>query len=183
MNSLFGRVGTTVAFCTFAATGFAAPCAPDAPGACTEMLLESSVTWDGAPIKYLRTRTPELTIRSIQFAPGVYNDWHIHEAPVYIYVMQGSFEVVHVDGRRETWNEGEAFNEVMNTPHYGGNPGSVHTKLVIMSPSIADCPFMTPWPLTDGPQCKESGSWFDGREWWRTRYGDWTWGWSWHGGH
>jgi quercetin dioxygenase-like cupin family protein len=147
------------------------------------MLLQSSVTWDGAPIKYLRTRTPELTIRTIQFAPGVHNAWHIHEAPVYIYVMSGAFEVFLADGRYDRWEAGEAFNEVMNTAHYGGNPGTVPTKLVIMSPSEVNCPFMTAWPLTDGPQCAEDEHWSDGRGWGHDRHGGWTWGWGWHGQH
>jgi quercetin dioxygenase-like cupin family protein len=156
-----------------------ADCAPDAPGACTEMLLQSTVTWEGAPIKYLRTKTPELTIRTIQFAPGVHNAMHIHEAPVYIYVMSGSFEVNLLDGRYERWEAGQAFNEVMNTVHNGGNPSATEwTKLVIVSPSIVGCPFMTPYPLTNGPQCHEDDNWRDGRKWGHDMYGGWTWGWG-----
>lgn len=169
-------MGCTIAVAAVASTTVRAECAPDALGACTEMLLQSNVTWDGEPMRYLRTKTPELTIRTIQFSPQTYNQWHIHEAPVYIYVMSGSFEVILGDGRHETWFAGQAFNEVMNTVHKGGNPSSTEwTKLVIMSPSIKDCPFMTPWPLTDGPQCKEDEGWFDPRKWHRDGLGRWGW--------
>ena len=169
-------MGSALVFAAAVSTGTFADCAPDAPGACTEMLLQSNVTWDGMPIRYLRTKNPELTIRTIQFAPGTYNKWHIHEAPVYIYVMSGSFDVILADGRKETWFAGQAFNEVMNTVHYGGNPSATEwTKLVIMSPSIKDCPFMTAWPLVDGPQCHEDEGWFDQRKWWRDGLGRWGW--------
>jgi len=166
-------IGGTVAVLS---TGAAAFCAPDAPGACTDMLLQSTVTWDGAPMKYLRTRHPELTIRTIQFSPGTYNAPHIHEAPVYIYVMTGAFEVILADGRSQTWYAGEAFNEVMNTVHRGGNPGTTFTKLVIMSPSMEDCPFMTLVTTlqSDGPQCKED-DWRDPRNWSRNGFGQWFW--------
>jgi quercetin dioxygenase-like cupin family protein len=129
--------------------GFGAPCDEYAPGACTEMLLQSSVTWDGAPMKYLKTRQPELTVRTIQFSPRTFNQPHIHEAPVYIYVISGDFQVDLLDNQNRViesrvWHAGEAFNEVMNTNHLGGNPSpNTWTKLVIMGPSKVGCPFMT----------------------------------------
>jgi quercetin dioxygenase-like cupin family protein len=126
-----------------------AACDPYADGACTEMLLDTTTTWDGAPMKYLKTKNPELTIRTIQFSPTTYNNWHAHEAPIYIYVMSGDFEVIMVDKhgteQRRTFHAGEAFNEVVNTTHRGGNPSySEWTKLLVMSPSEIGCPFMTP---------------------------------------
>jgi quercetin dioxygenase-like cupin family protein len=169
-------IGSLSGAFALASAGVLANCAPNDPGACTDMLLQSSVTWDGAPIKYLRTKNPELTVRTIQFAPGVHNKMHIHEAPVYIYVMTGSFEVFLADGRYQRWEAGEAFNEVMNTAHNGGNPGTVWTKLVIMSPSIKGCPFMTPTPLANGPQCREDEDSRDGRGWGHDEHGGWSWG-------
>jgi len=70
---------------------------------------------------------------------------------------------------------------VMNTAHYGGNPGTETTKLLVMAPSEVNCPFMTTWPLADGPQCDEDEHWNDGRGWGHDRHGNWTWGWGWHG--
>lgn len=126
-----------------------AACDPYAPGACSEILLDTTTTWDGARMKYLQTRRPELTVRTIQFSPNTYNAWHIHEAPVYIYVMEGDFEVILINryGQevRRTFHAGEAFNEVVDTTHRGGNPSTSNwTKLLVMNPTEVDCPFMTP---------------------------------------
>jgi len=97
----------------------------------------------------MKTHRPELTIRTIQFSPNTYNNWHIHEAPVYIYVMSGDFEVIMIDKHghqiRKTFHAGEAFNEVVDTTHRGGNPSASNwTKLLVMNPSEVNCPFMTP---------------------------------------
>jgi len=168
-------IGAITATLTLASACAFADCAPNAPGACTDILLRSNVTWDGAPMKYLQTKHPELTMRTIQFAAGVHNNWHVHEAPVYIYVMTGSFEVFLADGRYERWEAGQGFNEVMDTVHYGGNPGTVPTKLLIMSPGIAGCPFMTDWPMANGPQCHEDEGWRDTRHWEQDSRGNWSW--------
>jgi quercetin dioxygenase-like cupin family protein len=147
-----GNLVKALSFALLASTSslaLAAPCDPNAPGACTEMLLDTKTTWDGAKMHYMQTRHPELTVRTIQTSPGTYNDWHIHEAPVYIYVMSGDFEVIMIDKNgqevRKTYHAGEAFNEVVDTVHKGGNPSSsTWTKLLVMNPSERNCPFMTP---------------------------------------
>jgi quercetin dioxygenase-like cupin family protein len=124
-------------------------CDPHAPGSCTDMLLTTKTTWDGKKMEYMHTHRPELTVRTIQTSPGTYNDWHIHEAPIYIYVMSGDFEVIMIDKHgkeiRKTFHAGEAFNEVVDTIHRGGNPSTTNwTKLLVMNPTEVNCPFMTP---------------------------------------
>lgn len=138
-----------IAFFAMASSVSFAACDPKAPGACTDMLLDTTTTWDGTPMHYVRTTKPVLTVRTIQFSPTTYNAWHFHEAPVYVYVMSGDFEVISFDDRgkekRAMFHAGDAFNEVVDTTHRGGNPSASNwTKILIMTPSEVNCPFMTP---------------------------------------
>lgn len=110
---------------------------------CVTVIAETTTTWDGAPMEYLKTRHPMMSVRTVELAPGAANSWHIHEAPQYIYVEKGSFEVFLDDGRNMTWQAGEAFNEVVHTLHFGRNPGTEPTRLIVISATQEDCPFMT----------------------------------------
>lgn len=148
---------------------------------CTHVILKDTVTWDGAPLDFLRTKTPEVEMQSKVFAPGVHNNWHIHRAPLYIYIERGEFEVELLDGRRFAWKEGEAFLEVVNTIHKGGNPSATNdTKLVIAVAGKVGLPFMDAWPWDKPPEdpnddaCRRShhrhfdSPWF-GWPWWPGR--------------
>jgi quercetin dioxygenase-like cupin family protein len=119
---------------------------------CTHVILKDTTTWDGAPVQFLRTKYPEVEMQSKVFTPGTYNNWHIHRAPLYIYVERGDFEVILLNGKKKTFKEGEAFLEVVNTIHRGGNPSSTNdTKLVIAVAGKVGLPFMDAWPWTQRP--------------------------------
>jgi quercetin dioxygenase-like cupin family protein len=119
---------------------------------CTHVMLKDTTTWDGAPVKFLRTKTPEVEMQSKVFVPLAYNDWHIHRAPLYIYVERGEFEVILLDGKKKTWKEGESFLEVVNTIHKGGNPSTTNdAKLVIAVAGKVGLPFMDAWPWKTPP--------------------------------
>lgn len=142
-------------------------CDPHALGACPNILLDTNTTWDGAPMAYLKTKHPRLNIRTIQFSPGIFNGWHIHETPVYIYVMEGDFQVDMIDKQgnqiTKVFHAGEAFSEVVDTVHRGGNPSTdTWTKLVVVNTTQDDCPFMT--PVGSPPVCKAKWSGPHGEE-------------------
>ncbi len=112
----------------------------------TDVVLSTNVTWDGAPMEYLTTDNPELSVRVIDFMPGAATAWHMHPAPGYIYVVKGSFRVELLDGTAQTWHQGQAFNEVVNTAHFGMNPGPGRAQLVVITPGEVGGDFMTPYP-------------------------------------
>ncbi len=112
----------------------------------TQVVLTTNTTWDGAPMAYLNTDNPELSVRVIDFRPGAATAWHMHSAPGYIYVVKGSFRVELLDGTAQTWYAGEAFNEVVNTAHFGMNPGPGPAQLVVITPGEIGGDFMTPYP-------------------------------------
>jgi len=97
----------------------------------THVLLNTSTTWTGEPIKYMKTKTPEVRVQTVEFAPGAATAWHYHPVPSYLYVMEGIFQVETGDGRLQQFTAGQAFVEVVNTLHRGTNVGSVPTKLVV----------------------------------------------------
>ena len=97
----------------------------------THVLLNTSTTWTGEPIKYMKTKTPEVRVQTVEFAPGAATAWHYHPVPSYLYVLEGIFQVETGDGRLQQFTAGQAFVEVVNTLHRGTNVGSVPTKLVV----------------------------------------------------
>ena len=97
----------------------------------THVLFVTNSTWAGDPIKYMKTKTPEVRVQTVEFAPGASTIWHYHPVPSYIYVISGTFQVETGDGRLQQFNAGQAFVEVVNTLHRGTNVGTEPTKLVI----------------------------------------------------
>lgn len=97
----------------------------------THVLLVTGTTWTGEPIKYMKTKTPEVRIQTVEFAPGAATPWHYHPVPSYLYVQEGTFQVETGDGRLQQFTAGQAFVEVVNTLHRGTNVGNVPAKLVI----------------------------------------------------
>lgn len=97
----------------------------------TQVLLNTSTTWTGEPIEYMKTKTPEVRVQTVEFAPGAGTVWHYHPVPSYLYVLEGTFQVETGDGRLQQFTAGQAFVEVVNTLHRGTNVGNVPTKLVI----------------------------------------------------
>ena len=97
----------------------------------THVLFVTNSTWAGDPIKYMKTKTPEVKVQTVEFAPGASTIWHYHPVPSYIYVISGTFQVETGDGRLQQFNAGQAFVEVVNTLHRGTNVGTEPTKLVV----------------------------------------------------
>jgi quercetin dioxygenase-like cupin family protein len=161
----------------FSASAFAgAECDPGT-SFCTHIIYKQTTTWDGAPAKFLRTKTPEVEMQSKVFRPRIFNNPHIHRAPLYIYLERGQFQVNLVDGRQRVWNEGEAFPEVVNTIHTGGNPSYTDdTKLVIAVAGKVGLPFMDLYPWTTPPADPNDDECHNHRHgWFKSPWFGWPW--------
>lgn len=97
----------------------------------SKQILQTSATWDGGNIAYPNKKPAEITALQIEFPPGSETEWHRHPVPSLAYIMSGELEVTIKDGDSKTFQEGDAFAEVINTWHYGKNIGDEPVRLVV----------------------------------------------------
>ena len=102
----------------------------DYPGVWVTKLLTSTVTANGKKIAYLRTDRPEVTALIVEIPPGGETGWHLHQVPVYAYMLAGTITVDLGDGTSRDYREGDAILEVRDTPHNGRNRERVPARLV-----------------------------------------------------
>lgn len=95
-----------------------------------EVILETETMSNGEPIDYLDTDHPKVTVMMIEIAPGAQTGWHSHPIEVYAYVISGQLTMSIEGGKTITFNDGEAFVEVVKLRHNGVNNGKVPVKLV-----------------------------------------------------
>jgi quercetin dioxygenase-like cupin family protein len=68
----------------------------------------------------------------LTFAPGASTGLHMHEAPVYVYVMEGTITVLYDGGIEKTYPEGSAMLEGNNSAHNGENRTDKIVKLLVV---------------------------------------------------
>lgn len=123
----FRRVVPILALAAFVATpAFAGD--PQASGVSAKDLLHTSTWGNGVPLTY-PTGTPEITSKVIEIAPGGDTGVHVHDTPLYAYILEGELTVDIADGTTKTFKAGDALMEV-SIAHHGHNDGKVPVKLL-----------------------------------------------------
>lgn len=92
--------------------------AAESGGAKTEVLVQASSSWDGAPFAY-PDGTPELSVVRITIPKGVSLPWHCHPVPLAGAVTRGQLKVTKPDGASVTLQAGEGLVEVSRQWHSG----------------------------------------------------------------
>jgi quercetin dioxygenase-like cupin family protein len=110
------------------------------PVSSTVLLDKVGTTILGEEFQYPVTSNPEISSSIVRLEPGAETGWHLHEAPMYAYILEGTLEVTYeVDGSMVTkvYNEGEAIMEGLDTRHNGKNvaDGPVSVLVVNMGSS------------------------------------------------
>jgi len=100
-------------------------------GVQSRVILQAETMSNGEPIDYLDTDRPQVTVMTVDIAPGAGTGWHSHPMPVYAYVMAGQLAVEIEGGKTAQFREGDAIIEVVNLRHNGTNHGKVPVKLVV----------------------------------------------------
>jgi quercetin dioxygenase-like cupin family protein len=97
-------------------------------------LLKTDTTMEGERLSYLRTDNPEVTSVLMEIAPGGETGLHMHTAPTFVYVLQGTVEVEEQSsGMKHTHGAGEAFLHQLNVLHNGRNKGSASVQILVVS--------------------------------------------------
>ncbi|MFZ9622795.1 MAG: cupin domain-containing protein [Ilumatobacteraceae bacterium] len=115
-----------------------ASCSNSTPGEIgSEILLNKEAkTILEESFNYPVTDSPEVSSSIITLPPGAQTGWHLHEAPMYAYVLEGTLEVTYkLDGteKRNVYKKGEAIMEGLYTPHNGVNNTSKPVRILVVN--------------------------------------------------
>jgi len=102
--------------------------AADNKGVTAKEILRSSTWGDGVPLVY-PTGTPEITSRIVEIAPGADTGVHLHDIPLFAYILEGELTVDVAGGATKVFKTGDALMEV-SVAHHGHNDGKVPVKLL-----------------------------------------------------
>ncbi len=107
-----------------------------------KVLLKSNKAENGQPIRYLKTKNPEITVLDVVLPPGTETGWHFHPVPVYAYVLSGTLEVKMAEGKPRRFKAGDVIIEPLNTPHDGLNTGETPAHLIVFYTGEAGKPYV-----------------------------------------
>ena len=74
--------------------------------------------------------TPGITAVTITIPPGGTTGWHIHEVPLYAYILDGELTVDYGDKGINVYKTDGAFMEAMNWAHNGTNNTSEPVRIM-----------------------------------------------------
>lgn len=83
-------------------------------------LLSSGTTIIDQPIAYPEG-TPKITAAIVVIPPGGETGWHLHEVPLYVYILEGEVTVDYGEKGVKVVKQGESILEAMNWAHNGMN--------------------------------------------------------------
>ena len=112
-------------------------------------LLQTTSTWNGAPIHYPACAQPEVQALVIELAPGASTGWHKHPVNNYAYILEGSLRLELRDGTSQVFKAGQAFAESVDTWHRGSNLGTGPLKILVFYTGEAGVPLSIPMPATE----------------------------------
>ena len=115
-----------------------ASCSNSTPGEISSEILlnKEAKTILEESFDYPVTNNPEVSSSIITLPPGTQTGWHLHEAPMYAYVLEGTLEVTYkLDGteKRNVYKKGEAIMEGLYTPHNGVNNTGKPVKILVVN--------------------------------------------------
>lgn len=110
-----------------------APVTPsaDEPSIIVKELVSSTTSWDGQSLPEYPRSQPKVTILKITIPPGTHLDRHRHPVINAGVLTSGELTVVADGGKTLTLKAGDPIVELVNTPHYGINRGSVPAEIIV----------------------------------------------------
>lgn len=114
------------------------------PVSSTVLLDKAGTTVLGDGFSYPGAENPEITSSIVRLEPGAETGWHLHEAPMYAYILEGTLQVTYdVKGTMvtKTYAQGDAILESLDTPHIGKNLTNQQVSILVVnmgSPDLAN---------------------------------------------
>lgn len=137
------RTFTVLSFVLYLQAGCAAvqsdrqakPAQPDA-----RALVKTTQSWNGQVLPGYPQGQPEITILRITIPAGARLATHKHPVINAGVLLSGQLTVVTTDGKELHLTAGDPIVEVVNTLHYGFNPGAVPAEIVVFYAGVAGAP-------------------------------------------
>jgi quercetin dioxygenase-like cupin family protein len=95
-------------------------------------LIKNTRSWDGELLPPYPDGQPEVSIRRFVIPPGAQLPMHKHPVINAGVLLSGELEVVKEDGRTLRLKAGDPIIEMVNTWHYGRNPGKVPAEIIVV---------------------------------------------------
>lgn len=92
-------------------------------------LLSSSTTIVDQPIAYPEG-TAKVTAAIVTVPPGGQTGWHLHEVPLFAYILEGEITLDYGEKGIVTKKAGDSMLEAMNWAHNGMNKGTVPLRIL-----------------------------------------------------
>jgi quercetin dioxygenase-like cupin family protein len=105
----------------------------------TEILIQSTSSWDGTPYVSYPAGRPQITILKITIAPHTTMKWHSHPLPNAGYILSGELTIERKDGTKKHFVAGQAVTETVNSVHRGIT-GAERTVLIVFYPGTPGLP-------------------------------------------
>ena len=95
-----------------------------------EQILKTDTTLIGQKIDYPSFKDDEVSIVKVTIPPEKSTGWHIHNFPVFAYVLKGNLTIELENNKTILFAENSSFSEVINTLHNGKNNGNEDVVLI-----------------------------------------------------
>jgi quercetin dioxygenase-like cupin family protein len=105
----------------------------------TEILIQSTSSWDRTPYISYPAGRPQITILKITIAPHTTMKWHSHPLSNAGYVLSGELTIEREDGTKEHFVAGQAVTETVNSVHRGITSAE-RTVLIVFYPGTPGLP-------------------------------------------
>lgn len=105
---------------------------PSKPGIVVEELVKTTKSWDGKTLPDYPRGRPQITIRRITIPPGCRLETHSHPVINAGILTRGRLAVVAPGGKTLQLRAGDPIVELVNTPHYGMNPGKTPAEIIVV---------------------------------------------------
>jgi quercetin dioxygenase-like cupin family protein len=123
----------------------AGPHANEAPPAVMQ-LVKATRSWNGDLLPTYPQGQPEITILRIGIPAGARLETHSHPVINAGVLVSGQLMVVTSEGKTLQLKAGDPIVEVMNTAHYGINPGKVPAEIIVFYAGVHDKPISVAEP-------------------------------------
>jgi len=97
----------------------------------SQTILETDKTTIGQDISY-PSGSPLITSKIVTIPVGAETGPHIHEYPMFAYIMEGEVTVDYGEQGIKTFVKGESIVEAINYTHNGKNNGSEPTEILVV---------------------------------------------------
>lgn len=140
------RYLTTPLILLIMALGVSPASADDKAAVTVQTVVKTTKSWNGETLPHYPKGQPEITILKITIPAGVKIPWHTHPSINAGILTKGSLKVVTKKGKTLNMVAGDPITEVINTWHYGINPGSEAAEIIVFYAGIENKPITVKKP-------------------------------------